>query len=192
MKKFITTIFGIMVINFSCFNQHNLSEIKNNTIDKVVNKIFSDFASNVKLSKLIMTEMNFNIDTIVEEKLFRNEIQNSFFNDKPLYNLENISFVVSKDIVKRNLNKNFLKANVIFSDDATYKISDYHLRNDLIRNKNSILFKYSNIFKTKNKNEYFFSFIYICGRLCGGQYFICFNLDKDGNLNEYSIRFVEA
>ena len=109
-----------------------------------------------------------------------------------LYNLENISFVVSKDIVKRNLNKNFLKANVIFSDDATYKISDYHLRNDLIRNKNSILFKYSNIFKTKNKNEYFFSFIYICGRLCGGQYFICFNLDKDGNLNEYSIRFVEA
>ncbi|MEZ4907083.1 MAG: hypothetical protein R2771_05455 [Saprospiraceae bacterium] len=189
MKKNICLlIVGTMLLLLSCNIKSNSVKIKKSTIDTIVQLIFNDYGSSLGMerSSLKVKNMICIVDTLVGNESY--DINQEYFLNyyRKYSTLIDLNITPDHTIVGKYLTKNFPKSHIKYSDDYILQM-DHQQAIEKLRNEDSVLFKYSHFYKLPDKDIYFFGFYSWCGKLCGGQYFIRFSLDENGDLEEYKV-----
>ncbi len=192
MNKIFLFLVSFFLVGRPCFNQKLVNPISEITIESVVHKLFSEFSQNLDRSIFKSTDTKFLIDSIIlDDRIASENIKSIFYKDLLNSNLTDLNVYPKKDVIAKSISYYFPNASKSYTDDNILKM-DLFERNSKLKNEKVMFIKYARFYKLANKNIYFFSFNYFCGHLCGGQYCIRFEVDFDGNINNYLISFNES
>jgi len=192
MNKIFLLLFGLFLIGRPCYNQKLVNPISEVTVDSVVHKLFSEFSQNLEGSSFKKADRQLLIDSILLDDTIAEEfIKSIFFKYFINSDLTDLKLYPKKDLIAKSISHYFPETYKTFCDDRIIKMNLIE-RDNMLKNEKIMLIKYSKLYKLTNKDIYFFSFHYFCGHLCGGQYFIRFEIDIDGNIKDYLISFNES
>lgn len=190
MKNYMIMVFICIIFQF-CKNESQIDSVDNAITEKAIDMLISDFASHMEMSDLKVRNMTFIIDTVCFDLSVEILNEDLNINDNQTCIKNKLINCPDKEIIFKYFGKYFQNANISYYNNKFLKLK-YPQLNLKLRNENSVLFKFSNFYKTKNKNVYTFSFKYICGRSCGGQYYIQFSIDDLKNVKDVKIWYSEA
>jgi len=180
--KFSIIYFGFAILSIGCTSKSQQKKIDPQIVDSIINIAFNNFMDDIGPFNGMHSEQTFIIDTIAQPyDYIESEIMDNF----PLVDRYGEKTIIdsreTRSIYVKYLKKFFPTGKIKFEDDSLIKMpnNDFH---EKLREKELVVFKYSDIYYIVEADQYYMSFSYYCGRGCGGQYTMLYSLDENGKL----------
>lgn len=191
-KKLIVLVISIAFANQSCKFSDQNKKVNPVITDSIVHMALLDFKSSMGKNHMMNHTDYYIIDTIGFPTEYDDwNIMQAF----PLVERNSEKIKINSretgEIFAKYLKMYYPQGKIAFQNDTIFNMP-IRQREEKLRNENSVSFKYSDVYWIKAKDEYFMSFHYSCGRLCGGEYYFKFRINDQGKIENIELSRAEA
>lgn len=192
MVKLTIIYISIVIFLIQCTSKDQYKKIDPQITDSIVHMALLDFKSSMGKNHMMNHTDYYIIDTIGFPTEYDDwNIMQAF----PLVERNSEKIKINSretgEIFAKYLKMYYPQGKIAFQNDTIFNMP-IRQREEKLRNENSVSFKYSDVYWIKAKDEYFMSFHYSCGRLCGGDYYFRFSINDEGKIENIDLSRAEA